>query len=198
MPSGWDKFRIFAAAAEEFTGAGYRFVGFDHFARPDDELAKALDEGRVFRNFMGYTVQPAADQIGVGMTSIGDIAGAYVANHKKLSRYMNATRDGRLAVERGLCRDTEDELRRAVIHRIICTLELDFGWIENHLNVDPKIRFASEIESLGPMAEDGLLEIDRSGIRVTDRGRFFLRNICMPFDSYLAKSSDRQVYSRTV
>jgi oxygen-independent coproporphyrinogen-3 oxidase len=198
MPSGWDKFRIFAAAAEEFTGAGYRFVGFDHFARPDDELAKALDEGRVSRNFMGYTVQPAADQIGVGMTSIGDVAGAYVANHKKLSRYSNAVREGHLPVERGLHRSTEDELRRAVIHRIICTLELDFSWIEDQLEVDPSARFASEIRALEPMAEDGLLEIDRTGIRVTDRGRFFLRNICMPFDSYLANPSDSPLYSRTV
>ena len=84
MPTGWEKFRLFAGAAEEFVSAGYQFVGFDHFARPDDELSKALDEDRVHRNFMGYTVQPASDQIGVGMTSIGDVSGAYVANQKKL------------------------------------------------------------------------------------------------------------------
>jgi oxygen-independent coproporphyrinogen-3 oxidase len=198
MPTGWDKFRIFVAAAEEFTGAGYRFVGFDHFARPDDELARALDEERVFRNFMGYTVQPAADQIGVGMTSIGDIAGAYVANHRKLSDYMNASHDGQLAVERGLRRSIEDELRRAVIHRIICTLELDFDWVEHRFGVDPSSRFSSEIRALEPMAVDGLLEIAHTGIRVTDRGRFFLRNVCMPFDTYLAKTGDGPVYSRTV
>ncbi len=87
MPTGWEKFRLFAGAAEEFVSAGYSFVGFDHFARPGDELARALDEDRVHRNFMGYTIMPASDQIGVGVTSIGDVAGAYVANDKKLARH---------------------------------------------------------------------------------------------------------------
>jgi oxygen-independent coproporphyrinogen-3 oxidase len=198
MPGGWEKFRLFIAAAEEFTAAGYRFVGFDHFARPDDELAKALDEDRVHRNFMGYTVQPALDQVGVGVTSIGDVAGAYAANQRKLARYQHSSRDGRLPVERGVLRSADDELRRSVIHRIICSLKLDFGWLEERFAVHPQRHFSTALEALEPMAADGLVELDDSGIRVTGRGRFFLRNLCMPFDSYLAQPSDRPVYSRTV
>jgi len=198
LPSGWEKFRLFVGAAEEFTGAGFRFVGFDHFARPGDELAVALDEDRVHRNFMGYTVMPASDQIGVGVTSIGDVAGAYVANEKKLAAYQRGVTGGRLPVERGLLRTPEDELRRAVIHRIICTLKLDFSWVEEHFEVDPRKHFETALADLEPMAADGLVEIDSGAIEVTATGRFFLRNLCMPFDSYLAEPGDGPVYSRTV
>ncbi len=187
IPSGWQKFRLFVGAAEEFTEAGFTFVGFDHFARPGDELALALDENRVHRNFMGYTVMPASDQIGIGVTSIGDVGGAYVANRKKLAPYQRSAADGRLPVERGLLRSPEDELRRAVIHRIICDLE-----------VDPRSHFADALEELEPMAADGLVEIDARGLQVSATGRFFLRNLCMPFDAYLAEPSDGPVYSRTV
>jgi oxygen-independent coproporphyrinogen-3 oxidase len=85
-----------------------------------------------------------------------------------------------------------------VIHRIICGLKLDFGWIEERYSIDPRVHFAAELEALEPMAADGLVELDGAGIEVTSRGRFFLRNLCMPFDSYLAEPSDRPVYSRTV
>jgi oxygen-independent coproporphyrinogen-3 oxidase len=198
MPAGWEKFRLFHGAAEEFTGAGYVFVGFDHFARPDDELARALEEARVHRNFMGYTVMPASDQVGVGVTSIGDVAGAYVANCKKLAPFQRTIAEGRLPIERGLLRTTEDELRRAVINSIICNLELEFGWIEDQFSIDPRHHFADALKSLDPMAGDGLVQIDDQGIRVTDRGRFFLRNLCMPFDSYLAQAGTGPKYSRTV
>jgi len=198
MPAGWEKFRLFLAAAEEFTAAGYRFVGFDHFARPDDELARALDENRVHRNFMGYTVMPASDQIGVGVTSIGDVAGAYVANDRKLTSFERRVGSRSLPVERGVLRTPEDELRRAVINRIICALSLDFGWVESNFKIDPRMHFAESLADLEPMAADGLVELDASGIRVTDTGRFFLRNLCMPFDAYLASPGDRPVYSRTV
>jgi oxygen-independent coproporphyrinogen-3 oxidase len=198
MPGGWDKFRLFVGAAEEFIAAGYQFIGFDHFARPDDELSKALDEDRVYRNFMGYTVRPASDQIGVGVTSIGDVAGAYAANQKKLASYQRTVLEGRLPIDRGVLRRPEDELRREVIHRLICTLRLDFGWIGERYTIDPSEHFAPSLVAMEPMAKDGLVEIDDSGIRVTSRGRFFLRNICMPFDSYLGESPDGPTYSRTV
>ena len=198
MPSGWEKFQLFLGAAEEFTNAGYVFVGFDHFARPGDELARAVHEDRVHRNFMGYTVMPASDQVGIGVTSIGDVAGAYVANEKKLVPYQRAIENGHLPVERGLLRTPEDELRRAVINRIICDLSLDFHWIEERFELDPRRHFADALTALAPMSSDGLVEIGDQGLRVTDRGRFFLRNICMPFDTYLAQKSDGPKYSRTV
>jgi oxygen-independent coproporphyrinogen-3 oxidase len=198
MPSGWEKFRLFLGAAEEFTSAGYVFVGFDHFARPGDELAHAVDEDRVHRNFMGYTVMPASDQVGIGVTAIGDVAGAYVANQKKLARYQRVVGDGHLPVERGLCRSPEDELRRAVINRIICNLSLNFDWIEEHFEIEPHRHFADALTALVPMSADGLVDMSDHGLRVTDRGRFFLRNICMPFDAYLGPNTGGPKYSRTV
>ena len=198
MATGWEKFKLFVAAAEEFVGAGYRFVGFDHFARPGDELARALDEERVHRNFMGYTVMPASDQVGVGITSIGDVAGAYAANDKRLASYQRAVAAGRLPVDRGLVRTAEDELRRAVIHRIICTLRLPYAWVRETLGVDPRRHFAKALAELEPMQADGLVELSDDQLRVTSRGRFFLRNVCMPFDAYLEQPQDGPVYSRTV
>jgi oxygen-independent coproporphyrinogen-3 oxidase len=198
MPTGWEKFRLFLAAAEEFTAAGYRFVGFDHFARPGDDLARAMDEDRVHRNFMGYTVMPASDQIGVGVTSIGDVSGAYVANDKKLRSFERRVGSGHLPVERGVLRSAEDELRRAVINRIICTLSLDYGWVESNFGVDPRHHFSAALADLAPMAGDGLVELDASGLQVTATGRFFLRNLCMPFDRYLEAPGGAPVYSRTV
>ena len=198
MPKGWEKFRLFAGAAEEFVSAGYSFVGFDHFASPGDELARALEEGRVHRNFMGYTVMPASDQIGVGVTSIGDVGGAYVANDKKLARYGRTVAEGRLPVERGLLRSPEDELRRTVINRIICTLNLDYTWFERQYGIDPKTHFADALKNLEPMAADGLVNLENDGLRVTPQGRFFLRNLCMPFDTYLKSPGEGPVFSRTV
>ena len=198
LPPAERKVAIMLHASRRFGEAGYRFLGLDHFALPEDELCHAADSGDLRRNFMGYTVQPASDQIGVGVTSIGDIAGAYVANQKKLVRYQNSSREGRLPIERGILRTAEDELRRDVIHRIICTLKLDFAWLEQRHAIDPRAHFTSSLEALEPMAADGLVELQEGGLQVTQRGRFFLRNVCMPFDSYLAQPGDRPVYSRTV
>jgi oxygen-independent coproporphyrinogen-3 oxidase len=199
LPAGWDKFSLFAGAASEFVAAGYSFVGFDHFARPGDELARALGEDRVHRNFMGYTVMPATDQVGIGVTAIGDVDGSYIANAKKLSSYEKTVTGGSLPVDRGIVRTAEDELRRAVIHRIICTLRLDFDWVEERFGVDPRHHFADALDELEPMAADGLVDIRDHGLDVTAAGRFFLRNLCMPFDAYLgAKDGDGPTYSRTV
>jgi oxygen-independent coproporphyrinogen-3 oxidase len=198
MAGGWDKLRLFVGAAEEFEKAGYRFVGFDHFAKPDDELARALDEGRIHRNFMGYTVMPAADQIGVGVTAIGDVAGAYAANQRKLSAYQRAVEAGSLPLERGIARSAEDELRSAVIRRIICTLRLDFGWVEERFGIDFRAHFADALAELQGQAADGLVSLESNALSVTPLGRFFLRNICMPFDAYLKTPAEGPLYSRTV
>jgi len=199
LPKGWEKFSLFTGAAREFVEAGYAFIGFDHFARPEDELARALGEDRIHRNFMGYTIMPAEDQVGVGVTAIGDVAGSYAANVKKLPAYTRALDAGRLPVERGLVRTAEDELRRAVIHRIICTLRLDFGWVAREYGIDPREHFAGALAELEPMADDGLVEIGDDGLAVAPRGRFFLRNLCMPFDAYLGnKDGEGPKYSRTV
>ena len=196
---GWEKFRIFLAAADEFLAAGYRFIGFDHFARPDDALSRALETGGIHRNFMGYTVMPASDQVGVGVTSIGDVGGAFAANQKNLARYQRAVASGRLPVERGLLRSPEDELRGEVIRSIICTLGVRWGEIRRRFGVEPTVHFAAALEALEPLAADGLVEIRDEGLQVTPLGRFFLRNVCMPFDAHLnAGGAERPLYSRTV
>jgi len=198
LPGGFAKMRLFVAAAEEMLAAGYRWVGFDHFARPDDELARAMDDGRLHRNFMGYTVMPASDQVGVGVTAIGDVAGAYAANHRRLSTHQRELAQGRLPVERGLERTADDEIRGAVIRRIICTLRLDHAWVAAQLGVDSRADFAEAFAELEPMVADGLVQLDDRGLEVTPLGRLFLRNVCMPFDAYLKQPAGRPVYSRTV
>jgi len=198
LPRGWEKFVLFRAAANSFLAAGYRFIGMDHFAKPDDELSRALDSGELHRNFMGYTVQPAPDMIGAGITSIGDVAGCYVQNDKNLARYQRAIAAGTFAVERGLERSPEDELRGAVIRRLICTFRLDHDWVRDSFGVDPTQHFADALEALRPFADDGLVDLDGAGVRVLPKGRMFIRNICMPFDAYLKRDEGKQLYSRTV
>lgn len=198
LPKGFAKFAIFAAGAQVFLNAGYRFIGMDHFAKPNDELSRALDAGTLHRNFMGYTVLPATDLIGVGLTSIGDVAGAYVQNEKILARYQRTVKSGEFPVERGIWRTQEDELRGAVIRRLICTFSLPFSWLRERFSVDPETYFAKELAELSPFVEDGLLEISNEGITVLPKGRIFIRNICMPFDTYLRRETGKILYSRTV
>ncbi len=198
LPRGFAKFQIFAAAAQVFLAAGYRFIGMDHFAKPGDELSRALDTGTLHRNFMGYTVLPASDLIGVGLTSIGDVGGAYVQNEKILARYERTVKVGGFAVERGIWRTTEDELRGAVIRKLICTFALPFSWVRQHFGVEPEVYFARELSELAPFVEDGLVTVDSAGITVKPQGRVFIRNICMPFDTYLRRETGKPIYSRTV
>lgn len=198
MPQGWEKFLIFRAAAERFLAAGYTFIGMDHFARPGDELARALAAGTLHRNFMGYTVQPGSDLIGVGLTAIGDVGGSYVQNAKHLAHYQRTLARGEFPVERGRRRTPEDELRGAVIRRLICTFSLEFHWVREHFQVDPQSYFAPELAVLRrEYTTDGLVKVDDAGIRVLPRGRVFIRNLCMPFDAYL-ESGPSTLYSRTV
>lgn len=198
LPRGFAKFQIFAAAAQVFLEAGYRFIGMDHFAKPEDELARALDGGSLHRNFMGYTVLPATDLIGVGLTAIGDLAGAYVQNEKNLARYQRTVRSGEFPVERGILRSPEDELRGAVIRKLICTFSLPFSWVRERFQVEPTSYFAQELAELTPFVEDGLVLVNDDGITVLPQGRVFIRNICMPFDTYLRRDTGKPIYSRTV
>ncbi|MCP4902142.1 MAG: coproporphyrinogen III oxidase, partial [bacterium] len=186
---------MFAGAVEEFLAAGYAFVGFDHFAKPNDDLAIAMEARTLHRNFMGYTVMPASDQVGVGVTAIGDVGGAYTANDKKLASYYRRISESRLPIERGIVRTEDDDLRGSVIRRIICTLHLEYAWVEKHFNVDPRQHFSDALAELEPMVGDGLVELDSDELRVTPLGRFFLRNVCMPFDAYLKHPTDGPVYS---
>lgn len=201
LPPAELKFELFTRALEMFVGAGYRQVGMDHFAVPEDELAQASEARVLHRNFMGYTTRPAPDQIGVGVTSIGDVRGAYAQNTKKLSTYYACLDAGRLPVERGLVLTGEDKLRRYVITQLMCNFAVDARETARQFGVDFYSHFAHELEVLeapnGPAAF-GFVRVTANGVEVLPPGRRFVRNVCMAFDEYLRRHAAKPVFSRTV
>lgn len=202
LPSAETKLRLFCIARERFLEAGYVQIGMDHFALPDDELALAVRNRRLHRNFMGYTVKMGSDMLGVGVSSIGDVRGAFAQNEKKLSTYYAALDAGKFPIERGYRLDADDVVRRDVISRIMCNFYLDRAEVESRLGIDFAAYFAREIEELsapdGPVSH-GFLEIRPDGLEVVGNGRLFVRNIAMVFDRYLrTKTGDKPVFSRTV
>jgi oxygen-independent coproporphyrinogen-3 oxidase len=176
---------------EKLTGAGYRWIGLDHFARPDDELAIALGEGRLHRNFMGYVPSPAPHLLGFGTSAIGEVDGRFVQNDPHLGGYQRAMDAGALPVVRGHVLTDDDRARRAAIERLLCTAELPYALLEDLDDMDePSARFR-------PFEEDGLVRFESDRLAVTTTGRFFLRNLAMELDAYAAGASPQR-YSRTV
>ena len=173
------------------------YIGMDHFARPGDELALALENGGLQRNFQGYSTRAGLDMYGLGMTSIGQTHNYYIQNHKRLSDYRSSVNTGRLPVERGIRLTAEDHLRRQVIHDIMCRFEIDIPSIEASRSIDFRQHFARELPGLEPFAEDGLLVDDGDRIRVTEAGRLFIRNIAMTFDAYLPAEPGGPVRSQS-
>jgi oxygen-independent coproporphyrinogen III oxidase len=200
FPAPEMKFELFLQALETFHAAGYAQIGMDHFALPTDELAVAQREGRLHRNFMGYTVMPAADQLGFGITSIGDVRGAFVQNRKKLVGYYEALDAGLLPIERGYLLDDDDKIRRHVILRLMCNFSIDTAEVESRFGIRFADYFAVEWEELKVPQESGFVRLTPGRIEVTERGRLFIRNIGMIFDRYLRakRAGDTQVFSRTV
>ena len=200
LPDAGTKRRLLAAAIDAFGAAGYESIGMDHFALPDDDLAIAARDRRLHRSFMGYTTRPAPDCVAVGVSAIGDVAGAFPQNHKSLAFYYEAIDAGRLPTERGYALTEDDKLRRYVIGELMCNFRLDRSAVRQRFGVELFDYFSAELAALradGPVA-DGLLEIGEDGLTVTARGRLFVRNICMAFDRYLAGHAGRPVFSRTI
>jgi oxygen-independent coproporphyrinogen-3 oxidase len=195
------KLGLFVAAREQFLAAGYAPIGMDHFSLPEDELAVAARARTLHRNFMGYTVKSATDSLGVGVSAIGDVAGAFAQNVKKLPRYYAAIDEGRFPVERGYRLDPDDHLRRHVILQLMCNFHLDFADLNRRFQLDAHRYFAREIEEVrrGPMA-DGFVEMDGASLTLTPTGRLFARNVCMIFDRHLREKAmgGSPVFSRTV
>ena len=203
LPGPELKLDLLALAIEVLTGAGYRAIGMDHFALPDDELALAADKGTLSRNFMGYTVQSARDMVAVGISSIGDVQGAFVQNVKKLVTYDAAIDAGRFPVERGYALSDDDTLRRRVITELMCNARLDTAAIERAFGLAFAATFAGELAELaapGGLVDDGMVVLTPGWIRLTPLGRRFVRNVAMVFDRHLreSKGGDRPVFSRTV
>ena len=187
------------AARERLMEWGYIPIGLDHFALPEDELAAALGNGSLQRNFMGYTTKAGTDLLGFGLSSVSDYNGAFWQNEKNLARYDRAVRAGIVPVTKGMRLSPDDRLRKAAISELFCGGRVDLRRIAQLFGIDPRRTLRAELEALKPLAADGLVEIDDREIRVTERGQFFLRNVALVFDAYHGSDSRiAQSYSRAV
>ena len=195
------KVQLFAIARERFLAAGYEPIGMDHFARPDDELAIARREGRLRRNFQGYAVIPGDDVVGLGISAIGDVRGSYVQNEKKLSTYEEALAAGRLPVVRGVRRSPDDEVRRTVIHELMCNFRVETAEIERRYGIDFARYFADDLALLEPHEREGMVRVSPERIAATPIGELFVRNLAMCFDRYQREkraADAKPAFSRTV
>ena len=178
MPTAEVKLEILQMMGNKLIEAGYVYIGMDHFAKPDDELAIAQREGKLYRNFQGYSTHSDCDLVGLGITSIGRVGDAYIQNVKTLDEYDVLISQGQLPVFKGVDLDEDDKLRRAVITQLICHFELDFSKIEQQFDIIFADYFAIELINLGIMQTDGLLTVTKQGIQVMTAGRLLIRNIC--------------------
>ncbi|MEZ8039810.1 oxygen-independent coproporphyrinogen III oxidase [Vibrio atlanticus] len=198
LPEAKEKMAILQDTIETLTGAGYQFIGMDHFALPEDELAVAQREGILHRNFQGYTTQGEADLIGFGVSAISMVGDAYAQNQKELKKYYAQVNDLRHALWKGVALDSDDLLRREVIKQLICNFKLDKTMIESEFSVNFNRYFKEDLELLQTFINDELVEVDDKEIRVTLRGRLLIRNICMCFDKYLRAKARQQQFSRVI
>ena len=198
LPSPGDKLAMLSASLDALGDAGYVYVGMDHFALPDDALAVAKRQGRLHRNFQGYSTRPDCDLIALGVSAIGRVGATYSQNAKTLEEYYDLLDQGRLPIVRGLALNRDDLLRRAVIMSIMCQGELSFESIDLGHLIDSRTYFAREFIALRPLAEAGLVELDDSGLQVTARGWYLVRAIAMVFDRHLQTDRDRARFSKII
>jgi len=198
IPSGAAKVAMLARSMAAFIGAGYVYVGMDHFALPTDTLAIAKRQGRLHRNFQGYSTQPDCDLIGLGVSSIGRIGATYSQNAKTMEEYCDYLDQGRFPVVRGLALSRDDLLRRAVIMALMCQGQVSFESIELAHLIEFRKYFAAEMEALKKLVDQGLVSLDDSGIQVTDLGWFFVRAVAMVFDRYLQTDRTRARFSKII
>jgi oxygen-independent coproporphyrinogen-3 oxidase len=198
LPSAEQRVRMLGDALAGFLGKGYVYIGMDHFALPGDALAVAKRQGRLHRNFQGYTTQPDCDLIGLGVSSIGRVGATYSQNAKTLDDYRDALANGEFPVARGLALTRDDLLRRAVIMALMCQGRVEYESIELAYLVDMRETFAAEFGRLKPLAEAGLVEIGPQALQVTATGWFFVRAIAMVFDRHLQADRQRERFSRII
>jgi oxygen-independent coproporphyrinogen III oxidase len=198
LPGGAAKIAMLAQSLDSFSDAGYVYVGMDHFALPNDALAVAKRQGRLHRNFQGYSTQPDCDLIGLGVSAIGKIGASYSQNAKTMEEYCDLIDHGRLPVVRGLALSRDDMARRAVIMSLMCQGQVLFESIELAWLLDFQEYFASELEALRDLADKGLVVLDEAGIQVTAMGWYFVRGVAMVFDRYLQADRNRARFSRII
>jgi oxygen-independent coproporphyrinogen III oxidase len=200
LPEGLEKFRIFTLAISKLTEAGYRYIGLDHFARPEDEISRAQDERTLHRNFQGYTTKAGCDLYAMGVSSITGLEDVYAQNWRDLPSYYKSVDEDRWPTMRGIRVSNEDKLRRSVINRILCHTVVLKSEIERDFGIDFDAHFAAELARLRELERDGLVRVEGDRIQVAPLGRIFIRNIAMAFDAYLneAQAARKQVFSRTL
>jgi oxygen-independent coproporphyrinogen III oxidase len=198
LPGATAKVAMLSRSLAKFIGAGYVYVGMDHFALPNDPLAVAKRQGRLHRNFQGYSTQPDCDLIGLGVSSIGRIGATYSQNAKTLEEYYDYIDHGRFAVVRGLALSRDDLVRRAVIMALMCQGQVQYESINLAFLIDFRSYFAAEMEGVQALAEQGLVTMDETGIQVTANGWFFVRAVAMVFDRYLQVDRNRARFSKII
>ncbi len=198
LPTGASKVSMLSRSLSAFLDAGYVYVGMDHFALPQDALAVAKRQGRLHRNFQGYSTQPDCDLIALGVSSIGRVGATYSQNAKTLEEYYDLLDQGRLPVVRGLAVSRDDLVRRAVIMAVMCQGQVQFESVDLAYLIDFKTYFASEMNALADLAAQGLVELNDTGIQVTPTGWFFVRAIAMVFDRYLQTDRTRAKFSKII
>ena len=198
LPSSAEKLDILQLAIDRLCEAGYEYIGMDHFAKPGDELTEAQRNGKLHRNFQGYSAQARCDSIGIGVSAISQVGDNFSQNTPSLETYHSNLEQDQLPVVRGFQSEDDDLLRREIIQDLVCHLELDLHGIEERWDIDFDQHFADELERLGSMQSDGLVEVNHDQIRVLDNGRLLVRNICLVFDRYQQTDRIAGLFSRSV
>lgn len=198
LPDGAQKLLILQQSIATLTAAGYRFIGMDHFARPDDDLAIAQRSGLLHRNFQGYTTHGESDLLGLGVSAISMLGDSYAQNRKALNEWYAGVEQQGSALWRGLTLTEDDRLRREVIKQLICNFTLDFAAVEAQWPIVFEDYFADDLAQLAPLVAEGLVCYERRRLTATGRGRLLIRSVCMCFDRYLRQKSRQQHYSRII
>ncbi|MGI2258589.1 oxygen-independent coproporphyrinogen III oxidase [Shewanella sp. GXUN23E] len=198
LPSPQQKLDMLQQTIETLTGDGYQFIGMDHFAKPDDELAKLQNEGRLHRNFQGYTTQEECDLLGLGVSSISMIGDCYAQNQKDIRPYYESLDETGHALWKGCSLNRDDEVRRAVIKQLICHFDLDMAQMDEKLGITFEEYFAEDLKLMQTFIDDKLVDITDRKITVSPTGRLLIRNICMCFDVYFREKARQQQFSRVI
>ena len=198
LPSASAKITMLSRALAVFEQAGYAYVGMDHFSLPNDPLAIAKRQGRLHRNFQGYSTQPDCDLIGLGVSAIGRVGPIYSQNAKTLDDYYDHLNQGRLPVVRGLALSRDDLLRRTVIMALMCQGQLQFEPVELAYLIDFRAYFVSELDALQELVDQGFVTVTTADIEVTPSGWFFVRAVAMVFDRYLQADRNRERFSKII
>ena len=198
MPSPRQKLQILENTINQLVAAGYQYIGMDHFAKPDDELAVLQNNGKLHRNFQGYTTKPECDLLGLGVSAISQIGDCYAQNHKDIKEYYSSVDARSNALWKGVGLSQDDFIRRAVIKQLICHFELDFKTIESQWDLNFEDYFKEDLQLLQVFIDDKLVKYDDRSLKVTPKGELLIRNICMCFDVYLRDRARQQQFSRVI